>query len=382
MRCHHALALVALLALALNGCDSGEPPESDEPEPTPPAATPQAPAEPGLAEATEAVWAQGEQWLAEADDVCQAQHRAIEALLEAPDNKTLTEAREAWHQCHNAWHRLEPLLSLSDSNPGLFGALAKRGFDIHAHPIQPGYLDSIEGYPYSGIVNDISLSLSASELRRQHGLTDHSDVALGLHALEFLLWGQAGERPVADFTHQESAEDPKRAEELTEDQLPRNRRRTLLRLTSQLLQDDLGALHTDWTNPRSALAAPYHRLPAASRIPLLRDALRELLARRLPAYLAADEEATAHTPYAGEPRAAVRNALEAVQTLLEREPLANSLIPLEERDRWQNQWQQLLEKLGEAESPALIEALQSQAERLRPVGTPEAQGGAPAPASD
>lgn len=364
----NALFLILIGIAALAGCDPSEPesPQSEPAERQTPSDVNAPAVDPRLAQATEALWEEGEQWLSQAVTACEQMHRSIDALLETPEAPTLEQAREHWHDCHNAWHRLDPLLSLTDSNPGLFRELARRRLTLHAHPIQPGYLDRVEGYPRSGIVYDISLSLNASSLREQHGLTDAGEVVLGLHSLEFMLWGEKGERPPAELAHQNEPENEQLAGELTEDQLPRNRRRVLLRLVSQLLQDDLAALREDWSDSHSALAAPYHRLPPASRVPLLRDALQELLDDRLPAYLATDEEDTAHTPYAGQSQATVHSALEAVQTMLELDPLNEHLIPLEERDRWQSQWQQLLAQGDDMEPSELSEALRALAERLRP----------------
>ncbi len=259
--------LLLISILLLWGCDSGEPESGTSLSSQPPAA-PLGKPDPALAESTLAAWQQGAEWLSEAQSHCQALHEQIQTFLATPTQPLLDGARAHWHECHNHWHRLDPLLALADSNPGLFGDLDRVRFAIDAHPLQPGYLDAIEGYPYSGIVNDITLNITARTLRDQHGLTDDSDVVLGLHALEFLLWGEKGERPVEDFLHQTEPRDEQLSAELTEGQLPNNRRRELLRLISQLLQDDLEATRERWLDSEDRWSRTYRNLHPTSRVAL------------------------------------------------------------------------------------------------------------------
>ncbi|MGD8175895.1 imelysin family protein [Marinimicrobium sp. ARAG 43.8] len=346
-----------LLSLILVGCDRGgessapPPPELASPEPK----TTLGPPDPALEQATTAAWALGETWLRDTNTLCDAFHSVLQTLLEAPDEQRLTDARSHWHQCHNRWHRLTPLLTLGESNPGLFADLNQIRFLIDAHPLQPGYLDGLEQYPYSGIVNDITLPINAATLREQHGLTDDADVVLGLHALEFLLWGETGTRTADDFIYQREVQDEQREAELSEAQLPRNRRRELTRLISQLLQDDLNALEQRWQATNLRPTATYHHLHPASRLPLLREALIMLLGNRLPDALAQQETSEqAHNRFAGRNEQPVLAALSGTDQLLStgNPTLLSQLLSPADQDAWQQAWQPINNALTAANDTA------------------------------
>src|SRR5690625_6252789 len=125
--------------------------------------------------ATEAIWNTG---LSCREQVCISHadlHLALQALLAAHSDEALTEAQSAWRRSHENWHRLDPLLALADSSPGLFAGLQEAVFNIDAHPLLPGYLDAVAAYPYRGIVNTISLTLNAYTYTAQHGMPDTGD---------------------------------------------------------------------------------------------------------------------------------------------------------------------------------------------------------------
>ncbi len=370
-----ANCLVMLAGLLILGCDPGSdspPPDAEQSSPSP-TETPEAP-DPALAESTLAAWQQGNQWLGEARAACSELHERLDRFLAEPAPDALAATREAWHQCHNHWHRMEPLLALGESNPGLFGDLDEIAFLVDANPIQPGYLDSLENYPYSGIVNDITLSINAQTLREQHGLTDKADVALGLHALEFLLWGEQGERPVSDYQPRTGPDDDPMNAERTVNQLPNNRRRVLVKLISQLLQDDLAMLEQHWQSTNGRLPATYRQLNPASRLPLLRDAIHVLLHQRLPQELARGEDTElAHNAFAGQSVSVVISAVTGVEQLLRtgEPPIAQWLIP--EPADWQAQLQAVVETLNNSDKvnpEALAEQLQALAEPLSPTMAP------------
>lgn len=67
---------------------------------------------------------------------------------------------------------------------------------IDSWPIQPGFVDSLIGYPESGIVNDSTLKISSATLQQQHLITDDDEIALGFHLLEYY----AFERRIESFS--------------------------------------------------------------------------------------------------------------------------------------------------------------------------------------
>src|SRR5690606_22834627 len=143
----------------LAGCDR-QAPEPERPVSTP--VTTVNDVDPALKAATDEAWQLGGQTLQKTLEACNELHQQLTDFLIQPDSDGLEVVHQSWRHCHNEWHRLDPLLALTESNPGLFAQLQKHIFSIEARPLQPGYLDYLEAYPYSGIVNDISLRISAS----------------------------------------------------------------------------------------------------------------------------------------------------------------------------------------------------------------------------
>lgn len=264
---------------------------------------------------TRVIWTKGQALLEQALTSQADLHQTLQAFLTTPSEQTLLDAQDAWRRCHEDWHRLDPLLALADSNPGLFARLQEAVFNIDAYPLLPGYIDAIAAYPHSGIVNDISLTINASTLRAQHGLTDAGDVALGFHAMEFLLWGEHGERNPDDFALVQEATVAQSNAGLNIADLPNNRRRDMLLLLSHLLKDDISNLHTLWEKPESWLHRTYHQLHPAVRAQLWKNAALHYLehAAHQVANLNNNPE---HSVFAGHNLAPVAAGLDELEQLL------------------------------------------------------------------
>lgn len=357
-----------LVALLTAGCDS------PTPEIQPPAQDPvssETPFDPALQLASLEAWEQGEQSLSQTLEASRELHRQLEEFLLSPDPKTLAELRRQWHRAHGHWHRLDPFIALTGSNPGLFGGLERLAAKIEARPIQPGYLDYLEHYPYTGIVNDITLTINAETLRAQHGLTDASDISLGFHTLEFLLWGEQGDRPATDFQIPEQISAEQRDAGLTLADLPNNRRRDLLALVSHLLQDDLNNLLARWQGPDSQLHQTYHRLPPASRIELLKNAAEYYLRQDARALLASLGTEEAHNAFAGRDLNPLYQGLTGLRHLFQEgeHGLLSNLTETETGQKWLAQLDQLITQLEQLEleqalEPETQQELQQQLEQL------------------
>jgi len=95
--------------------------------------------------------------------------------------------------------------------------------EIEAWPLTPGFIDSIENYPYSGIVNDSTIEITTDVLKAQHMITDPSEISLGFHVLEY-------------YAFERTREDLNRTEEANK------RRRALISLVSELLVEEIKTL--------------------------------------------------------------------------------------------------------------------------------------------
>jgi putative iron-regulated protein len=134
---------------------------------------------------------------------------------------------------------------------------------LDSWPIEGGYIDYIKEYPFSGIVNDLTLEIDEDIIRSQHGFTDPTNASLGYHALEFMLWGDTSRRSTHDFFPQENTAPVPASDEdhtsgstdfntmqqaQTRDLKPQNhnRRRQYTQLISKLLQKDLHRIQRRW----------------------------------------------------------------------------------------------------------------------------------------
>ena len=139
---------------------------------------------------------------------------------------------------------------------------------LDSWPIEGGYIDYIQGYPFSGIVNDLTLVIDEKNIRSQHGFTDPSNASLGYHAIEFMFWGQEGKRSAHDFFPQENTapvpindaeeslhnddeqdindEGLRHAGESLHIPQNHNRRRQYTKLLSEILQKDLHRIQRRW----------------------------------------------------------------------------------------------------------------------------------------
>lgn len=119
-------------------------------------------------------------------------------------------------------------------------------YQLDAWPIQPGYIDAVEHYPNSGIVNDITVDLSIESMRDQHGFSDVEEIILGFHPLEYLIFSKLAtdyQMPVQK-TSEKSSTQRKRSSVLKIERdsnllSPTSRRRTLLGLLGDEAENSL-----------------------------------------------------------------------------------------------------------------------------------------------
>jgi putative iron-regulated protein len=128
----------------------------------------------------------------------------IEALVREPSAERLEEARRAWLAGREVYGMTEVLRFYSgpidDPETGVETL-------VNAWPLDEAYVDAVEGRDECGIINDPAryphLDNTLLELWNERG--GEANVAVGWHAIEFLLWGQdrsadgPGARPYTDY---------------------------------------------------------------------------------------------------------------------------------------------------------------------------------------
>ena len=267
---------------------------------------------------TRYAWELGLQSLINTEQASRNLSAQLDLFLAEPSEASLANVRQEWRNCHQQWQQHAVWVALAKAQSRRFVALNRHYFVLDARELQPGYLDAVQDYPFSGIVNDISIVLTADSLRQQHGLTYPSEVSLGFHALEF----------------------------------PNNRRRTVLRLVNQVLADDVQRLRQDWQNPLSPISQTYQQLPPRMRLEFIQHTAHQLLGSELPDQLLqaiALDRTTHHNQFAGDTlqhNLAVLIGLEALLTQGE-SPLLSHLGGAAADPAWSQQLQSLIADLGE-----------------------------------
>lgn len=143
---------------------------------------------------------------------------STDQLLSAPSTDRLRTAQADWQATVEAWGAADlcsqkPLITDNQST------FADRYQRTAAAPALPGYIDSIPGYSDTGLVHDNTVALSIESLVAQHQLSFEEEVALGVYALEVLLFGVLPREPW-DFNSSEGESDSM------------SRRATMLRLVA------------------------------------------------------------------------------------------------------------------------------------------------------
>jgi len=169
---------------------------------------------------------------------------SVNALLLNNTDANLQQARTAWREAYSAFlrSRIYSYLPITEPLEWQRQQLGYRDLmmQIDSWPVEGGYLDYLPGYPHTGIVNDLAMPLNREELLRQHRFTDAGSASVGFHVIEFLLWGDDGQRPASDFNPASSGDNDDPGQKHPE------RRREYLQLTTTLLQEQVNRLQMRW----------------------------------------------------------------------------------------------------------------------------------------
>lgn len=159
---------------------------------------------------------------------------AIKAFTAQPSADTLAGARKTWLAAREFYGQTEAFRFYGgpiDDDKGPEG-------QINAWPMDESYVDSVEGKPQAGLINNRKIAITKKALAAQNERGGEENIATGWHAIEFLLWGQdlsetgPGNRSFEDFV------DGKKPNA--------DRRRQYLTVVTELLIDDLSFLVKSW----------------------------------------------------------------------------------------------------------------------------------------
>jgi putative iron-regulated protein len=179
---------------------------------------------------------------------------SIRAFLATPSVTTIGSARRAWSASHEVYGRTEVFRFADGPIDGVHPVTGEQGPEgrINAWPVDEAFLDYVAGSSTGGLIADRSLPITAETLAGKNGAEDETQVTLGFHAIEFLLWGQdrnpdgPGNRPSSDYLRGDPI---------------RDRRRACLELITNLLVDDLSAVASEWKREPGRYASSFLALP-------------------------------------------------------------------------------------------------------------------------
>ncbi|MFO1339236.1 MAG: imelysin family protein [Burkholderiaceae bacterium] len=159
---------------------------------------------------------------------------AVQAFVAQPSPERLAAARQAWIAAREWYGPTEAFRFYGGPIDDETGPEPR----INSWPLDESYIDYVKGKPGSGIINHKKQPISKVALARLNTKGGEENIAVGWHAIEFLLWGQdfndngPGDRSFEDYVDGKAAN--------------AYRRRAYLLAVTELLVDDLRSLVGAW----------------------------------------------------------------------------------------------------------------------------------------
>ncbi|PWJ58008.1 putative iron-regulated protein [Dyadobacter jejuensis] len=168
----------------------------------------------------------------------EALQTAIHEFVANPTAAGLEACKTAWLESRNPYLQTEafrfydgPIDGTDENFEGL----------INAWPLDEAYIDYVEGDTTAGVINNTAdyPTISEAVLLADNEKNGETDVKVGYHAIEFLLWGQdlyadsPGKRPYTDYLEGGTAANPVR-------------RGQYLTIVADLLVKDLKSVKSQW----------------------------------------------------------------------------------------------------------------------------------------
>ncbi len=163
---------------------------------------------------------------------------AVDAMVANPTAVTHQAAKNVWLTARESYGQTE---AFRFSEGPIDDADGPEGL-LNAWPLDENYIDYVVGNATAGIVNDTTTMLNAATLAALNEVGGERNIAVGYHAIEFLLWGQddadaslltSGQRPYTDYVVGGPALHP-------------TRRGAFIKICAQMIVDKLATLRAEW----------------------------------------------------------------------------------------------------------------------------------------
>lgn len=186
----------------------------------------------GLSPSNEALKLVIDTYLSELLNKAQLLHQTIATFSKDPTEESLSHAISALEVLH-----------LTYASGTFLWEKSKALFKIHTqldqHPLLPGYLDTVTGYPFSGLIHS-DIAITKEAMLEEFQLGDSYYVTLGFHALEVMLKGGGEKNRLAnDF---KTLLDSENSDEHT----PELRRTRYAVLLSSEIKNNIALLQAHW----------------------------------------------------------------------------------------------------------------------------------------
>lgn len=164
---------------------------------------------------------------------------AIDAFVVTPTEVTFEETKQAWLDAREPYGQTEAYRFYDGPIDGADGE--PEGY-INAWPLDEGLIDYVESGTSGStknLIGDTSFELTKQNIKDLSGIGGESNVTIGYHAIEFLLWGQdntapadkkEGQRAFTDYTTAVNAD----------------RRKKYLKIVAEILVEDLKSVTSQW----------------------------------------------------------------------------------------------------------------------------------------
>ncbi|MVM31494.1 iron-regulated protein [Spirosoma sp. HMF4905] len=171
---------------------------------------------------------------------------AIDAFVKAPSSAGLETCKTAWINARPAYLQTE---AYRFYNGPIDATPAELEGEINSWPLDEAYIDYVQGDANSGMINDLTTypTITKEAIFNANGSNGETDVRVGYHAIEFLLWGQdlyadsPGKRPFTDYTTAPNA----------------TRRAAYLQIVTDALITSLQEVATQWDSKTGAYYADF-----------------------------------------------------------------------------------------------------------------------------
>lgn len=167
--------------------------------------------------------------------------KALQTLIQTPTQENLDVARQAWIAARKPYLQTEAYRFYDGPVDGPGGPEAR----LNAWPMDEAFVDYIQEDPDAGLINRLSdfPEIDAEVIASLNERDGETNITLGYHVIEFLLWGQdtsddgPGNRPIQDYQ-------PENGKNVA-------RRVQYLELVTNLLIEDLKSLEAAWAPDQS-----------------------------------------------------------------------------------------------------------------------------------